>query len=85
MAGRARWFADLLTVCKVKRPALSTHSLRHTMVVKLEKAKVHPSLADRLVGHAVGTSGVKRGYLHSLDYDVKELSEAIEKATFPQL
>jgi integrase len=81
----SRWFGDLLKACKVKRPALSTHSLRHTMVVKLEKAKVHPSLADRLVGHAVGTSSVKRGYLKSLDYDVKELQEALEKVTFPNI
>jgi hypothetical protein len=79
----SRWVADLLIAVKVKRPALSTHSWRSTMIVKLEKAQVHPSLADRLVGHAIGTSSVKRGYLRSLTYDVKELSEAMEAVKFP--
>jgi integrase len=59
------------------------HSLRHTMTIKLERARVHYSLMRRLLGHSVGKSVEDRVYLGSLKYSVKELSEALESVKFP--
>ena len=67
----------------MKRPSVTLHSLRHTMTVKLERARVHYSLMRRLLGHAVGKAVEDRVYLGSLKYSVKELAEAIEAVKFP--
>jgi len=38
----------------MKRPEVSLHSLRHTLTVKLAKARTYPALQNRLLGHATG-------------------------------
>ena len=76
-------FTRLLKKLKIKRPAVTLHSLRHTMTIKLERARVHYSLMRRLLGHAVGKAVEDRVYLGSLKYSVKELSEALESVNFP--
>ena len=76
-------FTRLLKQLKIKRPELTAHSLRHTMTVKLERARVHYSLMRRLLGHSVGKSVEDRVYLGSLKYSVTELSEALEMVKFP--
>ncbi len=77
-------FSRLLRKLKIKKPALTLHSFRHTMTVKLERARVHYSLMRRLLGHAVGKAVEDRVYLGSLKYSVKELSEeAVEAVRFP--
>lgn len=35
----SKLFTDILIRCKIKRPAVSLHSLRHTMTIKLERAR----------------------------------------------
>ena len=76
-------FTRLLKQLKVKRPAVTLHSLRHTMTIKLERARVHYSLMRRMLGHAVGKAVEDRVYLGSLKYSVKEMSEALESVSFP--
>ena len=68
-----------------KTPALSLHSLRHTLTQKLARARTFPALQNRLLGHAIGSSVEDRVYLGSLEFSVKELSEAMEKVTFPTI
>ena len=79
------WFAHLLKGLGIKTPSLTQHSMRHTMTVKLERARVHYSLMRRLLGHAVGHSVEDRVYLGSLSYSAKELSEALESVVFPPI
>jgi integrase len=80
----SRWGTELLKACGVKRPEISTHSLRHSMTVNLERAKVHPSVMAKILGHALVGRGVEgTTYLQSLSYPVKELAEAIETISFP--
>jgi len=76
-------FTRLLKKLGIKRPAVTLHSLRHTMAIKLELARVHYSLMRRLLGHSIGKSVEDRVYLSSLKYSVKELSEALESVKFP--
>lgn len=77
-------FTRLLKKLKIKRPAVTLHSLRHTMTIKLERARVHHSLMRRLLGHSVGKSVEYRLYLGSFLYSVKELSEGlVENVSFP--
>ena len=66
-----------------KTPAITLHSLRHTLTQKLARARTYPALQNRFLGHAIGTSVEDRVYLGSLQFTVKELSEALEKVTFP--
>ena len=80
-----QWFSALLEQLKVKRAAVTLHSLRHTVTVKLAQARTYPPLQNRILGHAVGKSVEERVYMASLNFSVKELSEAIEKITFPVL
>lgn len=77
------WFTRLLKRLKIKRPALSLHSLRHSMTVRLALARTYPPLQNRLLGHAVGKSVEDRVYLASLTFTPKELGEAIEKIRLP--
>jgi hypothetical protein len=42
-------------------------------------------LMRRLLGHSIGNDVESRVYLGSLTYGVKELSEALEKVTFPPI
>jgi integrase len=76
-------FTRLLKRLRIKRPAVTLHSLRHTMTIKLERARVHYSLMRRLLGHSVGKDVESRVYLGSLKYSVKEMSEALESVSFP--
>jgi integrase len=62
-----------------KTPAITLHSLRHTLTQKLARARTYPALQNRLLGHAIGTSVEDRVYLGSLQFTVKELSEALEE------
>ena len=50
---------------------------------KLTKARTFPALQHRLLGHAIGSSVEERVYLGSLTFEVKELTEAMEKVSFP--
>jgi len=79
------WFSRLLTQAGLKTPALSLHSLRHTLAVKLERERTHYSLQRRLSGHSAGSDVESRVYLGSFTYTVGELSEALEKVRYPSL
>lgn len=79
------WFTRLLRGLGVKRPAVSLHSLRHTLATALEKKRTHPSLMRRLLGHALGNDVESRVYLASVTYTPKELQEALEAVKFPTL
>ncbi|HEV8328924.1 MAG TPA: tyrosine-type recombinase/integrase [Nitrospiraceae bacterium] len=76
-------FTRLLKKLKLKRPAVTLHSLRHTMTIKLERARVHYSIMRRLLGHTVGKDVESRVYLGSLQYSITELSAELEKVSFP--
>ena len=68
-----------------KTPDITLYSLRHTLTQKLARARTYPALQNRLLGHAIGTSVEDRVYLGSLEFTVKELSEALEAVKFPLL
>ena len=57
--------------------------MRHTVTQKLAKARTFPPLQNRLLGHAVGPSVEEGVYMASLEFSVKELSEAVEKIQLP--
>ena len=76
------WFSEIV-LKGIKTPALSLHSLRHTLTQKLTKARTFPALQHRLLGHAIGSSIEERVYLGSLEFSMKELAEAFEKISFP--
>jgi integrase len=79
------WYSRLLKALSLKRPAVSLHSLRHTLTVKLAQARTFPALQNRLLGHAIGKSVEDRVYLAGLTFSVKELSEALETVKFPMI
>jgi integrase len=79
------WFSRLLTALQIKRPEVSLHSARHTMTVLLAKQKTYPPLQNRLLGHAIGKSVEDRVYMAGLQFSVKELSEALERISYPTL
>lgn len=80
----SRWAGEFLKACGVKRPEVSAHSLRHSLTVNLERAKAHPSVMAKILGHALVGRGVEgTTYLQSLSYPVKELAEAVEMVRFP--
>lgn len=81
----SHFFSYLLKVQKLKTPAISLHSYRHTMAIRLEQARTHYSIMRRLLGHSIGSDVESRVYLGSLEYPVKELSEALENVSFPRL
>jgi hypothetical protein len=55
------------------------------ITVKLAQVRTYPPLQNRLLGHAIGKSVEERVYMASLEFNVKELSEAIERISFPSL
>ena len=74
------WFTRLLRVLAVKRPAVSLHSLSHTLATALEKKRTHPSLMRRLLGHALGNDVESRVYLASVTYTPKELAGSLRRS-----
>jgi integrase len=82
-SGVSYWFASLLRRVKVKCPQLSLHSCRHTTTVLLERAKVHPSIRHRLLGHSLGGGVEERVYLGGLEWSLTELREALDSITLP--
>ncbi len=74
------WFALLLEKAGIKEPAIFLHSFRHTMTVRLEKARVHTSITHRLLGHRLGAGVEGQVYLASLTYSPEV---EIEKVQFP--
>jgi integrase len=76
-------FSRLLEKAALKTPALSLHSLRHTMAQRLTKARVFPAITHRLLGHSQGSGVEERVYLGSLEFDIKELQSALELVRFP--
>jgi integrase len=78
----SRWFSSLLTRTGIKTPALSLHSLRHTMTHKLIQARTHTPLQNRLLGHVI-VKGVESRYAAGYEFTVTELSEALELITMP--
>ena len=76
------WFSEIV-LKGFKTPAVSLHSLRHTLTQKLTRARTFPALQHRLLRHAIGSSVEERVYLGSLEFSVKELAEALEKVSFP--
>ena len=57
------WFARMLKTLGLKRPAVSLHSFRHTLTVKLAQARTFPPLQQRLLGHSLGKDVESRVYL----------------------
>ena len=76
------WFSEIV-LKGFKTPALSLHSLRHMLTQKLTRARTFSALQHRLLGHAIESSVEERVYLGSLTFEVKELTEAMEKVSFP--
>ena len=56
------WFSEIV-LKGIKTPALSLHSLRHTLTQKLTRARTFPVLQHRLLGHELVTSVEERVYL----------------------
>jgi integrase len=82
----SRWFSKgILLPSGLKRPALSLHSLRHTLTHKLIHARTYAPLQNRLLGHALGKTVEMTSYTRGLEFSVKELSEAIEAVKFPMV
>jgi len=80
----SRWFSkEILMPAGIKRPALSLHSLRHTLTHKLIHARTYSPLQNRLLGHALGKSVEMTAYTRGLEFSVKELSDALETVKFP--
>jgi integrase len=79
------WFRHAARSVGVQSRTKTLHSLRHTVAVRLERARVHFSVMRRLLGHAVGSSVEDRVYLGSLTHSAGELREAIEKLSLPPL
>lgn len=77
------WFTRMLKALGLKRPAVSLHSFRHTLTVKLAQARTFPPLQQRLLGHSLGKDVESRVYLAGLAFSVKELSAALEVVKFP--
>jgi integrase len=73
----------MLKALGLKRPAVSLHSFRHTLTVKLAQARTFPPLQQRLLGHSLGKDVESRVYLAGLAFSVKELSAALEVVKFP--
>jgi hypothetical protein len=46
---------------------------------------MYAPLQNRLLGHAIDKSLEERVYMAGLEFSVKELSEAIEKISFPPM
>jgi integrase len=81
---KTQWFSAMKQL-KIKRPAVALHSLRHTLIQKLARARTFPPLQRRLLGHSIGTATEERVYMGSMTYSVTELSEALEKVTWPKI
>jgi integrase len=79
-----QWFSAMLKQIKVKRPAVTLHSLCHTLTQKLARARTFPPLQRRLLGHSIGTARPRRECTW-VPYSVTELSEALEKVTWPKI
>lgn len=78
------WFSYFLKKNGLKTPSLVLHSFRHTMTVKLEMVRTHPSLMRRLLGHSLGNDVEDRTYKRSLTYSPRQLQEAIEGVRYPK-
>jgi hypothetical protein len=52
---------------------------------KLARARTYPPIQNRLLGHSIGKSVEEKVYMGSLEFSVKELSEALEAVRFPML
>lgn len=73
-----RWFRDtLLPGMDMKEPGLVFHSLRHTMVERLEKADVPEPLYQEIVGHE--RQGVTQKFYNKGGHTLAQKKEAIEK------
>lgn len=82
----SRWFSKgILLPAGIKRPAVSLHSLRHTLTHKLIHARTYAPLQNRLLGHSLGKTVEMTSYTRGLEFSVKELNEAIEKVAYPPL
>ena len=81
----SQWFSFGLEDLKIKRPELTLHSLRHRFAVGLERARVHPSIAYMLMGHALPGGVHATTYLKSLKYSMSELSEGVEAVRMPKI
>lgn len=76
------WFNNqFLTKLEIKRPRLSFHSMRHTVITNLRRAKVDNHIVRDLVGHE--PDGVTEAtYQHG--YELPVLKESIEQLLYPR-
>jgi integrase len=79
----SRWLSYTLKRIGIKMRENSLHSLRHTLTQKLARARTYPPIQNRLLGHSIEKSVEENGYMASLEFSVKELSEALEKIQLP--
>lgn len=79
----SNFFSSLIQRLGIKTKQLSLHSTRHSMTILLERARVHPSVRHRLMGHALGTGVEETVYLAGLTYSLADLQEALDKVSLP--
>lgn len=76
-----RWFNEtFLPALKLKRRDLVFHSLRHTVVTRLQQADVPEPMVQALVGHA--QIGVTQQNYFKEGYTLAQLSDALGKLNF---
>lgn len=81
-----RWFSrEILERAGIKRKEVSLHSFRHTLTHRLILARTYSPIQNRLLGHSLGTSVELTAYTRGLEFKIAELSEALERVTFPPL
>lgn len=75
-----RWFNEsLLPALEIKAEGLSFHSLRHTVITKLQQADIEDSLIKRIVGHA--QSDVTN-LVYAKGQTLEQKQQAIEEISF---
>ena len=75
----SKWFAAHLKKLEIKHQKLVFHSLRHTMITKLDNARVHRAVACYLTGHEENAK-THDDYIHGFEIDV--MHQEIEKINF---
>lgn len=72
----SKWFPEYIRSLGIT--GVSFHSLRHSVITALQRAKVHPDLMDQLDGH---DTPVERGR-YGKGFDIKDWHEAISAIAY---
>jgi integrase len=72
----SKWFPEYIRSLGIA--GVSFHSLRHSVITALQRAKVHPDLMDQLDGH---DTPAERGR-YGKGFDLKDWRDAIASITY---